>query len=102
MTDSGLAKASTELSLWSKLEGPLHRSLVQTLPNISTVRAKAMVTSELSLFSKFRRITTLVLERGATADGNGQKVTCTSKFVLTAPIPGKRRWQHDNRLLSRP
>ncbi|GFS34528.1 aldehyde dehydrogenase 6B2 [Actinidia rufa] len=71
--DSGLAKASTELSLWSKLEGPLRRSLVQTLPNTRTVRAKAMITFELSLFRKFRRITTLVLERGATADGNGQK-----------------------------
>ena len=74
ITYSGLARveSSTELSLWSKLEGPLRQSSVQTVPNTSIVRAKTIVTFELSLFSKFGRITMLELGQQATADDNSK------------------------------
>ncbi|GFZ14587.1 hypothetical protein Acr_24g0007770 [Actinidia rufa] len=70
MTDYGFvrAEASIKLSLWSKLGGPLRQSSVNT----STVRPKAIATSELSLFSKFGRITTLELGQGATAGVKSQ------------------------------
>ncbi|GFY86080.1 hypothetical protein Acr_04g0008180 [Actinidia rufa] len=72
MIDSGLARAgvSADLSLWSKLDGPLRRGLVQTLPNIAIVRAKAIVTSELSLFSKIEGITTIEFGKVATTSGD--------------------------------
>ena len=72
MKDSGLAraKASIELSLWNKLDGPLRRNSIQTLLNMGTVRAKAITTSELSLFIKFERITALERGQGATDDNN--------------------------------
>ena len=43
---------------------------MQTLLNIGTIQAKAMVISELSLFSKFGIITVLELGQGATVDSN--------------------------------
>ena len=73
--DSDLAKTevSTELLLWSKLGGPLCRSLMQTLLNTTTVRAKAIITSVLSLFNKFGGITALELGRGAMAGGDPER-----------------------------
>ena len=59
MTESGLARAeaSVELSLWSKLRGPLRRSLVQTISKIGLVRAKSTSMPELLLLSKLGRMT---------------------------------------------
>ena len=72
MTESGLARAeaSTELSLWSKLGGPLRRSSVQTLSKTDHVRAKVIPTPELLLLSKLDRVTKLRPGRGATVGGN--------------------------------
>ena len=56
-----------------KLGGHLRRNSVQTPPNTSTVRGKAIITSELLLFSKFGGITTPELGRGATADGDPKR-----------------------------
>ncbi|GFZ04548.1 hypothetical protein Acr_17g0001200 [Actinidia rufa] len=51
---------------------------MQTLPNTGTVRVKATITYELSLFSKFGGVTALEFGRGATVgsdprDVRGQK-----------------------------
>ena len=71
------------------------------------VQAKAIITFELSLFNKFRGVTTpefggeqwsAVIPR----DVKGQKVTYMSKFLLTASMPGLRCRQHDDRLQARP
>ena len=66
MTEVGLVR--TKIS--SKLRGSLRRRSVQTLPKTGTVRTKATVTLELSLLSKFGKITMPELGRGATVGGN--------------------------------
>ncbi|GFY81823.1 growth-regulating factor 3 [Actinidia rufa] len=89
------AKISAELSLQSKLGEPPRRSLEQSLPKTTTVRAKALVTSGLSLFSKLGIITAMELGRGAMADGNPERCQETEgdlyvRVLLTA---GWRRRQ---------
>ena len=68
-------------------------SLVQKLSKTGPVRAKATPTPELSLLSKLGRITKFKLDedqRPAVILRNvkGQKVTCTSKFLLIVLTPG--------------
>ena len=82
MTECGPVRVRVfiELLLPSKLGGLLRWSSVQILPNTDTVRAKVIVTSELSLFRKFEKITALDVGRGITTGGNpegcqGQKIT---------------------------
>ena len=65
-----MAGTAIEVSLWSNLGGPLRRSSVKTLPNTDTVRTEATITSELSLFSKFGRVTAMEFGRGATVGGD--------------------------------
>ena len=74
MTETGLAKTnnSAELSLSSKLGDLLRRSSMQTLPKIGIVRAKAIITLELSLLSKLGKATAPKFRRGATASGNSE------------------------------
>ncbi|GFY89458.1 hypothetical protein Acr_06g0013980 [Actinidia rufa] len=47
----------------AKLGEPPRQNLEQSLPKIVTIQAKAIVTSEISLFSKIRIITALELGR---------------------------------------
>lgn len=71
-TKSGLTRAeiSAKLSLWRKLGVFSRLSLVQVLLKTNHVRAKAIITFKLSLFSKPRRVTVLELGWGATAGSN--------------------------------
>ena len=49
------AEISVKLSLQSKLRAPLCRSTEQSLSMTNDVRAKAIVSSEVSLFNKFEQ-----------------------------------------------
>ncbi|GFZ14460.1 hypothetical protein Acr_24g0006500 [Actinidia rufa] len=97
---TGLARGeiSVELSLQNKLGEPPRRSSEKSLSKTTIVRAKTIVTFELSLFNKLGIIIVLELGHGATADGNLERcqetrVTCMSKFLLTAPMLGWRSRQ---------
>ena len=57
----------------AKLREPLRQSSEQSLPKTIAVRAKAIVTFELSLFSKLGIITALEFGRGAMASGNPER-----------------------------
>ncbi|GFZ09208.1 hypothetical protein Acr_20g0010160 [Actinidia rufa] len=78
------------------------------LPNTSTVRAKAIVTTELSLLGKpgMNNYAKSSSERQRAAmisrDVRGQKVTYTIKFLLTALIPRWRHRRHDDGLPTTP
>ena len=105
MTDFGLVRvgASAKLSLWSKFGDFLRRSSVQTLPNIDTVRDKATITSDLSLFSKFGGITAPERGQGATVGGDLERCQETEgnlhiEASLDSLMPGSRRRQHDDKL----
>ena len=59
MTESAFVgvEVFSELSLWSKLGGPLHRSSVQTISKTDPVRAKATLTPESSMLGKLGNVT---------------------------------------------
>ena len=61
LLNTGLVRAeiSVKLSLQSKLGDPMRRSLEQSLPKINAVRAKAIITFEVSLFNKLGAIIAL-------------------------------------------
>ncbi|GFZ06187.1 hypothetical protein Acr_18g0003570 [Actinidia rufa] len=68
--------------------GSPYQSSVEILPNIRPVRAKANITTKLSLYSKLNKVTMLKLDRGATSLAisrhiRGYEVTCLAMFSLT-------------------
>ena len=105
ITDSGLARAgtATELSLWSKLGGSLHRSLVEILPSIDTLRAKAIITFELSLFNKFDRVTAPKFGREATIGGDPEACQWTKGNLhdkISSDRPSSSSWDIDSMMTS--
>ncbi|GFY96881.1 dihydroxyacetone kinase [Actinidia rufa] len=71
----------------SKLDGPLRRSSVKTLLNTSTVRAKATITSELSLFRKLGRVTMQEFGRGTIVGSDPEACQEIEALVqLTLPL----------------
>ncbi|GFY91891.1 hypothetical protein Acr_08g0002870 [Actinidia rufa] len=81
--------------------GSLHRSSIETLLDISSVRAGASTTAELSLYSKLDKVTSPKLGWRATVGGDpeahqGTQVTCMVRFPLTALTSGSRGRRHDD------
>ena len=94
LLNTGLARAenSAKLSLRSKLGDLPHWSSVQSLPKTTTVRAKAIVISALSLVNKLGIIIAIDRGRGATAGGNpegcqGTKDDLHDKVPSDSPPP---------------
>ncbi|GFZ18812.1 hypothetical protein Acr_27g0005510 [Actinidia rufa] len=82
-------------------------SSCQTPPNTDTVRAKATVIFELSLFRKFGGVTAPEFEREAMVSGDpeGCQEIESNLHVETSsdsPMTASRRQQHDDRLPARP
>ncbi|GFS39943.1 hypothetical protein Acr_00g0065740 [Actinidia rufa] len=85
MTSPDLVRAGTpnELSLHSKFGGALRRSSVRTPFDTSLVRNNNC-TERLSEGQR-----PVIIPR----DDRGQKITCTTEYLLTAPMPRWRRRQ---------
>ncbi|GFY81170.1 hypothetical protein Acr_01g0009790 [Actinidia rufa] len=77
------------------------------LPTSGIVRAKTIASKKLLLSSKLSvnncyKAQTRCNIRRFSRDVRGQKMTCRMEFLLTAPIPRRRRRRHDNGLPTTP